>query len=233
MANSRIRRIPLPQEQNIGNLNALLYSGSERSGTLNRILAIGAVVIMLAVTAVIVGILWAQDTDHKPTAIESNPYRDQPWFDPRVVRQNPMANAAGQINRLRSAVGLRGFTGMRFDNDKDELILYWKGGQLPPAMSTLVDELGATVPIQVVNSPYSLEEFDAESRRLIMLRTINGVNVYKAGPARDFSGIRLSIDTDDDRTDAQKIEAAKQTIRSKFPLEFEVGGKLMPFSATH
>ncbi|MYB50125.1 MAG: hypothetical protein F4X72_12825 [Dehalococcoidia bacterium] len=195
---------------------------------LNKRFAIGAVVVLLAVTAVAVGVLWAQDNDRNPTAIESNPYESQPWLDPRVVRQIPMSNAADKIHRLWQAGGFQSFTGMRFDNDKDELILYWKG-KLPPQMSALVDELRATVPIRVVNSPYSLEELDAESRRLIMLRKINGVNIYGSGPTRDFSGIRLRIDTDDDRTDAQKIEAARQAIKSDFPLEFEVGGKLTLF----
>ena len=199
------------------------------SRKLNKRFSIGAVVVMLAVTAVVAGVLWAQDPDHKPTAIESKPYESQPWLDPRVVRQIPMSNAADEVHRLREAAGLQGFTGMRFDNDKDELILYWKGGQLPPQMSALVDELRATVPILVVNSPYSLEELDAESRRLVQLRTISGVNIYGAGPTRDFSGIQLRIDTNDDRTDAQKIEAARRAIRSEFPLEFTVGGMLTLF----
>lgn len=195
---------------------------------LNKRFAIGAVVVMLAVAAVVAGVLWAQDADHKPTAIESDPYESQPWLDPRVVRQIPMSNAADEIHRLWEAAGLQGFTGMRFDNDKDELILYWKG-KLPPQMSALVDELRATVPILVVNSRYSLEELDAESRRLVQLRTVSGVNIYEAGPTRDFSGIQLIINTDDDRTDAQKIEAAMRAIRSEFPLEFEVGGMLTLF----
>ena len=184
---------------------------------------------MLAVTAVVAGVLWAQDTDHRPTAIESDPYQSQPWLDPRVVRQMPLSNAADEIHWLWEAAGLSGFTGMRIDNDKDELILYWKDGQLPPKMSALVDELRATVPIRVVNSAYSLEELSAESRRLIQIRTVSGVNIYGAGPTSDFSGIQLRIDTDDDRTDAQKIEAAMRAIRSEFPLEFKVGGMLTLF----
>ena len=198
------------------------------SSALNKRFAIGAVVVLLAVTAVFAGVLWAQDNDHNPTAIESNPYESQPWLDPRVVRQIPMSNAADNIHQLREAGAFQGFTGMRFDNDKDELILYWKG-KLPPQMSALVDELLATVPIRVVSSLYSLDELDAESRRLIQLRTISGVTVYGAGPTSDFAGIRLRIDTNDDRTDAQKIEAARQAIKSEFPLEFRVGGKLTLF----
>ena len=198
------------------------------SSALNKRFAIGAVVVLLAVTAVVAGVLRAQDNDHNPASIESDPYESQPWLDPRVVRQIPMSNAADKIHQLWQAGGFKGFTGMRFDNDKDELILYWKG-KLPPQMSALVDELRATVPILVVNAPYSLEELDAESRRLIQLRTVSGVTVYGAGPTRDFAGIQLRIDTNDDRTDVQKIEAARQAIKSDFPLEFEVGGELTLF----
>ena len=45
----------------------------------------------------------------------------------------------------------------------------------------------------------------------------------------DFSGIRVGIDTNHDLTDDQKIEAAKQAIKSDFPLYFTVVGKLIPF----
>ena len=41
--------------------------------------------------------------------------------------------------------------------------------------------------------------------------------------------MRVGIDTIDDRTDAQKIEAARQAIQSDFPLDFTVAGKLIPF----
>ena len=51
----------------------------------------------------------------------------------------------------------------------------------------------------------------------------------KQAPTGDFSTIHLKINTDDNRTDAQKIEAARQVIRSDFPLEFTVGGKPTPF----
>ncbi len=199
------------------------------SSTLNwRFLAVGAVVVMLAVMAVVAGVMYAQDADDQSRRSESNSYESQPWLDPRVVRQMPLVNAAEDIQELTRTAGLAGFTGIRLDNDKNAVVLYWKG-ELPPQMSTLVDELRANVPIHVVSSPYSLEEFEAESRRLVQLLTTNGVNVYEAGPTGDFSSIRLKINIDDDRTDAQKIEVARQTIRSNFPLEFKVGGKATPF----
>ena len=196
---------------------------------LNRPFAIGILVIVMAAITVVAGVLWSQDIEDQAAVPEANSNDSRPPLDPQAVQQIPLSHAADRIHRLRSEAGLRGFTGMRFDNDKDELILYWKGGKLPPEMSTLVDEIRAEVPVQLVNSPYSLEEFDAEARRLVQLPTTNGVDIIEAGPTGDFSGIRVGIDTIDDRTDAQKIEAARQAIKSDFPLDFTVAGKLIPF----
>ena len=36
----------------------------------------------------------------------------------------PLADASSQIYELWQREGLQGFTGMRFDNDKGEVILY-------------------------------------------------------------------------------------------------------------
>ena len=188
---------------------------------------LGAVVVMLAVMAVVAGVMSVQNPDDQTEGSESQPLRAPPTLDPRVVRQMPLVNAAQDIQNLTGTARLKGFIGIRFDNDENAVVLYWNG-ELPPQMSTLVDELRADVPIHVINSPYSIEELEAESRRLVQLLRTNGVNVYEAGPTGDFSSIRLKINIDDDRTDAQKIEVARQTIRSNFPLEFKVGGKPTP-----
>ena len=193
-----------------------------------RFLAIGAAVVTLAVMAIVAGVMYAQDADDQTKGSESQTLRATPTLDPLVVRQMPLVNAAQDIQNLTGTARLAGLIGIRFDNDENAVVLYWNG-ELPPQMSTLVDELRADVPVHVVSYPYSLEELRAESRRLVQLLTTNGVNVYEAGPTGDFSSIRLSINIDDDRTDAQKIEVARQTIRSNFPLEFKVGGKPTPF----
>ena len=198
------------------------------SSMLWRFLAIGAVVVMLAVMAVVAGVMYAQDPDDRSNGSEIQLPPVTPTLDPLIVRQMPLVNAAQDIQNLTSTAGLAGLVGISFDNDENAVVLYWNG-ELPPQMSTLVDELRADVPIHVINSPYSIEELEAESRRLVQLLRTNGVNVYEAGPTGDFSSIRLKINIDDDRTDAQKIEVARQTIRSNFPLEFKVGGKPTPF----
>ena len=209
--------------------SSLLRRSGQMNRALNRAIAIGILVLVMAAISVVAGVLWSQDNEDQAAVPEANSNNSRPTLDPQAVQQIPMSNAADRIHGLRIEAGLSGFTGMRFDNDKNELVLYWKGGNLPPEMSTLVDEIRAEVPVQVVNSPYSLEEFDAEARRLIQLPTIDGVDVIEAGPTGDFSGIRVGIATNDDRTDARKIETARQAIKSNFPLDFTVAGKLIPY----
>ena len=82
---------------------------------------------------------------------------------------------------------------MRFDNDKGEVILYWKG-QVPHRMVALVRTLRASVPVRVVERPYSLVELQREARRLVELDLSGaGVNVTEAGPLADFSGIGVGF----------------------------------------
>ena len=151
-------------------------------------------------------------TGHKSISHEAAP----PTIDPRVARQMPLADAASQIYELWRREGLEGFTGMRFDNDKGEVILYWKG-QVPHRMVALVRTLRASVPVRVVERPYSLVELQREARRLVELDLSGaGVNVTEAGPLADFSGIGVGIEP------TERLDRARQVIESDFPLEFTV-----------
>ena len=83
------------------------------------------VVALTLITAA--GILYARGTGgyesatgHKSISHEAPPRT----IDPRIVRQMPLADASSQIYELWQREGLQGFTGMRFDNDKGEVILY-------------------------------------------------------------------------------------------------------------
>ena len=129
--------------------------------------------------------MYAQDPDDQSKESESQPLRATPTLSPRIVRQMPLVNAAEDIRNLTGTARLTGLVGISFDNDENAVLLYWNG-ELPPQMSTLVDELRADVPVHVINSPYSIEELEAESRRLVQLLRTNGVNVYEAGPNRGF-----------------------------------------------
>ena len=171
------------------------------------------------------GFLYARDTGgyesatvHKSISHEAPPRT----IDPRIARQMPLADASSQIYELWQREGLQGFTGMRFDNDKGEVILYWKG-QVPHRMVALVRTLRTSVPVRVVERPYSLVELQREARRLVELDLSGaGVNVTQAGPLPDFSGIGVGIDTTAWLDSAQQIDRARQVIESDFLLEFTV-----------
>ena len=157
-------------------------------------------------------------TGHKSISHEAPPRT----IDPRIARQMPLADASSQIYELWQREGLQGFTGMRFDNDKGEVILYWKG-QVPHRMVALVRTLRTSVPVRVVERPYSLVELQREARRLVELDLSGaGVNVTQAGPLPDFSGIGVGIDTTARLDSAQQIDRARQVIESDFLLEFTV-----------
>ena len=145
-----------------------------------------------------------------------------PTIDPRIVRQMPLVDASSQIYELWQREGLQGFTGMRFDNDKGGVFLYWKG-QVPHRMVALVRTLRTSVPVRVVERPYSLVELQREARRLVELDLSGaGVNVTETGPIPDFSGIGVGIDTTARLDSAQQIDRARQVIESDFLLEFTV-----------
>ena len=157
-------------------------------------------------------------TGHKSISHEAAP----PTIDPRIVRQMPQVDASSQIYELWRREGLQGFTGMRFDNDKGEVTLYWKG-QVPHRMAALVRTLRASVPVRVVERPYSLVELQREARRLVELDLSGaGVNVTEAGPLADFSGIGVGIDTTARLDRAQQTDRARQVIETDFLLEFTV-----------
>ena len=133
-----------------------------------------------------------------------------------------LVDASSQIYELWQREGLQGFTGMRFDNDKGEVILYWKG-QVPHRMVALVRTLRTSVPVRVVERRYSLVELQREAKRLVELDLSGaGVNVTQAGPLPDFSGIGVGIETTERPDQAQRIDWARQVIESDFPLEVTV-----------
>ena len=155
---------------------------------------------------------------HKSISHEAAP----PTIDPRVARQMPLADASSQMYELWWREGLQGFTGMRLDNDKGEVIFYWKG-QVPHRMAVLVRTLRASIPVRVVERRYSLVELQREAKRLVELDLSGaGVNVTEAGPLPDFSGIGVGIETTERPDLAQRIDWARQIIESDFPLEFTV-----------
>ena len=192
---------------------------------MSRRFTCSAILVMALTLIAAAGFLYARDTrgyesatGHKSISHEAPP----PTIDPRIVRQMPLVDASSQIYELWQREGLQGFTGMRFDNDKGEVILYWKG-QVPHRMVALVRTLRTSVPVRVVERPYSLVELQREARRLVELDLSGaGVNVTETGPLPDFSGIGVGIDTTARLDSAQQIDRARQVIESDFLLEFTV-----------
>ena len=183
-------------------------------------------ILVVALTLIAAaGILYARDTGgyesatgHKSISHEAPPRT----IDPRIVRQMPLADASSQIYELWRREGLQGFTGMRIDNDKGEVILYWKG-QVPHRMVALVRTLRTSAPVRVVERPCSLVELQLEARRLVKLDLSGaGVNVTEAGPLADFSRIGVGIEPTERLDRAQQTDRARQVIESDFPLEFTV-----------
>ena len=192
---------------------------------MSRRFTYSAILVVALTLIAAAGILYARGTGgyesatgHKSISHEAPPRT----IDPRIARQMPLADASSQIYELWQREGLQGFTGMRFDNDKGEVILYWKG-QVPHRMVALVRTLRTSVPVRVVERPYSLVELQREARRLVELDLSGaGVNVTQAGPLPDFSGIGVGIDTTARLDSAQQIDRARQVIESDFLLEFTV-----------
>ena len=186
---------------------------------MSRRFTYSAILVVALTLIAAAGILYARGTGgyesatgHKSISHEAPPRT----IDPRIARQMPLADASSQIYELWQREGLQGFTGMRFDNDKGEVILYWKG-QVPHRMVALVRTLRTSVPVRVVERPYSLVELQREARRLVELDLSGaGVNVTQAGPLPDFSGIGVGIEP------TERLDRARQVIESDFLLEFTV-----------
>ena len=198
---------------------------------MSRRFTYSAILVVALTLIAAAGILYARGTGgyesatgHKSISHEAPPRT----IDPSLARQMPLADASSQMYELWQREGLQGFTGMRFDNDKGEVILYWKG-QVPHRMAVLVRTLRASVPVRVVERPYSLVELQREARRLVELDLSGaGVNVTQAGPLPDFSGIGVGIEPTERLDRAQQTDRARQVIESDFLLEFTVAPAPVP-----
>ena len=144
--------------------------------------------------------------------------------DPRIIRQRPLVDAADEIGKAIEEYEVQGYTGMSFDNDRDAVVLYWKGS-LPSEISVLVEDLRADVRIDVIDSPYSFQELDQETRRIAYLNDAPlGINIVEVGPLPDFSGIQVVVER------PEQLDQARESIQSPVHLEFSVGSAGVLFS---
>ena len=145
---------------------------------------------------------------------------------PEYVAQIPLSDAGSRIQDITRNNDLAGFGGIRLDDENQAVVLHWKG-EIP---SPVADFIASTdVTITVVNVPYSRDELLEEIGRLKQDRWHGSVVLNSIGINRTFDGIRIGINTDDNRPDKEKIEAAKEVFTSDVPLTFEVKDPLMPF----
>ena len=178
---------------------------------MNFRVVIGIVITVVALVSSVTGVLYSQSTGSGNAGL-----------DPAVAAQAPLVEASRQIHDLWLANNLSDFTGVSLAEDNSELVLYWKGGQLPNDMLALVTTLRRTVSIRVVNAAHSLTEFETEAKRLIEQGRVGTVIVNESGPSSDFSKLEVGIDTNVDQPDADKIAVARTAITSTLPLSFSV-----------
>jgi len=86
-------------------------------------------------------------------------------------------------------------------------------GTFPPEVSNLISQLRPVVPVVTKSVPYSATELDKEARRIIGLSATTGATVTAVGPLSDYSGLEVSVESED-------FDSAPQTITSAFRLEF-------------
>lgn len=154
---------------------------------------------------------------------EPTPTPTPDWeIDPRMATQLPLVDASDQIHQLWREKQLPNYAGIRLDNHRSTVVLYWKG-PLSPEMADLVESLRVNVLIEVADSPYSLSEFQQEAKRLVELDpAATGVNITEAGPLPDCSGLRVAVES------AEQLDLAQQVIQSPIRLEFTVAPKSKP-----
>ena len=178
-----------------------------------------ALVVAVLTSIAITGLLYAQGTGGDKH--EADFGRE---IDPQIARQMPLADASSKIHKLWQEANLQGFTGVRFDNDRGVVILYWKG-EIDPRMSELVTTLNTSVPVQVVDRPYSLRALQEEAKRLVELSPATlGVNVAEAGPLPNLSGLSVGVES------ADQLAVAPDVIDSDFRLEFSVASGVVPLN---
>ena len=161
--------------------------------------------VLLAVIGTTATVVHGQETrDSDPNA----------GLDPLVVQQMPLSNAADKIYALWLSDNLSDFGGLSFADDNSKVILYWKEGQLPPAMSSLVTDLRNTVTIEVVNEAgRPTPSRSSRPSRSGLSRW--AVSILWWSMRRDHhqtsnSSLSVGIDTNVDEPDADKLSAARQ-----------------------
>lgn len=125
-----------------------------------------------------------------------------------------MVEAADRIQALVREGQCEGFGSVVLDDDDHSLAVYWKG-TLPEEMEGLLQELRRQVVIDVHEALYSRDELRAETHRISALE-LPGLHITGVGPIEDCSGLRVSVDVEND------LARARREIESRMRLDFDV-----------
>jgi hypothetical protein len=125
-----------------------------------------------------------------------------------------MVEARDRIRGLEHERRFDGFGDVVTNHDDHSLTVYWKG-PLPKEMVDLVHELQRQVAIDVRDAPYSRDELSEEVLRINGL-DLPGLRITSAGPMRDCSGLRVTVDVGND------LARASREIESQMRLEFGI-----------
>lgn len=156
-----------------------------------------------------------QPSDEVPQSVDASD-------DPRIVQEQPLNQVKRRIVDLIRADNYENFTGMAFDHDNQEVILYWKG-VLPPALESLIRDPELEAKVHVEPRDYSQDELRREGTRIALLDlSQHGIIISRTASTSDFRGIKIGI------TSSKAIPAAEQLISSHMPLEFSVAGLAVP-----
>ncbi len=143
--------------------------------------------------------------------------------DHRIVQERPLTQVQRRIWALIRADNYENFTGMAFDHENQEVILYWKG-ILPPAFESLVRDPQLEARVRVVTRDYSEDELRQEGARIARLDLSQyGITISYTASSSGFQGIKVAI------TSADAIPAARQIISSYIPLEFSEAAQSIPY----
>ncbi len=188
-----------------------------------RLTGIGVLIALVFVVLAVVGASGASAAASKagvdPTPTPANAAK----MDPIMVAQIPLVHAGDAIQQLVRDQQIDGLAGLRLDHANNALVVYWKG-PLPATVASLINQLRASVVVQVLDAPYSEAELDREAQRISHLGISLKLPITGVGALSDFSGLEVTAANSSD------LSRVKEAITSSMKLKFSVQGPTIPFS---
>ena len=119
-----------------------------------------------------------------------------------MIRQAPLLDAIDVLTRewdvdspfdSTGPIGPTGFAGFELDLSVPQIVVYWKYGvAIPAAASERLDQVRAAgIQLEVLKSPFSLEDLRDELRQLSLEVHKSRLPISRLGPARGAAGLSL------------------------------------------